>query len=168
MSPRALVTGASRGIGLEYARQWAEAGARVFALARDPAESRGLTELVARIPDRVVPVPCDVADDESVDAARRRVGEATDGLEILVNNGRVTERILDPDSTGELADVIAESSFDGMQTFDQHLLALVREGLVSEEDARAVATNPHDLGLAVTAAMAEPPASVGSYASEGV
>jgi twitching motility protein PilT len=90
-------------------------------------------------------------------------------VEVLLNNGRVTERILDPESTGELAEVIADSSFDGMQSFDQHLLSLVREGLVSEEDARAVATNPHDFGLALAAAMAEPPADVGSaYASEGV
>jgi twitching motility protein PilT len=90
-------------------------------------------------------------------------------VEVLLNNGRVTERILDPESTGELAEVIADSSFDGMQSFDQHLLSLVRESLVSEEDARAVATNPHDFGLALAAAMAEPRADVGSaYASEGV
>lgn len=88
MTGRVLVTGASRGIGLEYARQWAEDGARVFALARDPG-SHGLAELAARHPDQVVPVACDVADDASVDAARRRVGEETDGLEIVVNNAGV-------------------------------------------------------------------------------
>ncbi|HEX9122578.1 MAG TPA: hypothetical protein VF984_04355 [Actinomycetota bacterium] len=45
--------------------------------------------------------------------------------------------------------MIAESRFDGMQTFDRSLLQLVRGDLVAEEDARAVATNPHDLSLAV-------------------
>ena len=93
----------------------------------------------------------------------QRLLERADGsgrvpaVEVLLNTGRVTDRILDPEATGELTDVIAESSFDGMQTFDQHLLELVRTGLVSEEDARAVATNPHDLGLALTAAMHDMP-----------
>jgi len=52
--------------------------------------------------------------------------------------------------------VIAESGYDGMQTFDQSLLQLVRSGVVSEQDARAVATNPHDFALALGAAGTEP------------
>lgn len=60
MSLRVLVTGASRGIGLEYARQWLAAGARVFGLARDPQGSAGLTELAARYPELLVAVACDV------------------------------------------------------------------------------------------------------------
>jgi twitching motility protein PilT len=70
-------------------------------------------------------------------------------VEVLVNTGRVYDRILDADATSELVDVVAESEFDGMQTFDQSLLRLVRDGMVSEEDARVVATNPHDFGLAL-------------------
>lgn len=89
MSPRVLVTGASRGIGLEYARQWLAAGARVFGLARDPEGSAGLTELAARYPKGLMAVRCDVADDASVAAARRQVGAATDGLEILINNAGI-------------------------------------------------------------------------------
>ncbi|HET6361153.1 MAG TPA: SDR family oxidoreductase [Gemmatimonadota bacterium] len=89
MSRRVLVTGASRGIGLEYARQWLGAGARVFALARDPEGSDGLMALASSQPGRLVPVRCDVAEDASVAEARRRVGEETDGLEILINNAGV-------------------------------------------------------------------------------
>ena len=89
MSRRVLVTGASRGIGLEYARQWIDAGARVFALARDPEGSDGLMALASRHAGSLMPVRCDVADDASVAAARRRVGEETDGLEILINNAGV-------------------------------------------------------------------------------
>jgi twitching motility protein PilT len=70
-------------------------------------------------------------------------------VEILINNGRVHDRILDADAAGDLADVIAESGYDGMQTFDQDLLRLVREALVSEQDARVVAANPHDFGLSL-------------------
>jgi twitching motility protein PilT len=70
-------------------------------------------------------------------------------VEVLVNNGRVHDRLLDADA-GDLAEVIAESAYDGMQTFDQDLLRLVREGLVSEQDARMVAANPHDFGLSLS------------------
>jgi twitching motility protein PilT len=71
-------------------------------------------------------------------------------VEILINNGRVHDRILDAGASGDLAGVIAESGYDGMQTFDQDLLRLVREGLVTEQDARVVAANPHDFGLALS------------------
>jgi twitching motility protein PilT len=77
----------------------------------------------------------------------------TPAVEILINNGRVHDRILDADA-GELVEVIAESGYDGMQTFDQDLLRLVREGLVSEQDARAVAANPHDFGLSLSSLVA--------------
>lgn len=76
-------------------------------------------------------------------------------VEVLINTGRVHDRILDADTTSELTDVIAESGFDGMQTFDQALLKLVRDGQVSEDDARAVATNPHDFGLALSGLVAQ-------------
>jgi twitching motility protein PilT len=72
-------------------------------------------------------------------------------VEVLTNTGRVRDRILDPESGSDLAEVIQESRYDGMQTFDQDLLRLVREGLVSRDDARAVAANPHDFGLALAA-----------------
>jgi twitching motility protein PilT len=32
-----------------------------------------------------------------------------------------------------------------MQTFDQHLVALIRDGVVTLESAMGASTNPHDL-----------------------
>jgi twitching motility protein PilT len=74
-------------------------------------------------------------------------------VEILMNTGRVYDRILDPESTTQIVEIIADGAFDGMQTFDQALIELVRGGLVAEEDARAVATNPHDFSLALGGAL---------------
>jgi twitching motility protein PilT len=68
-------------------------------------------------------------------------------VEVLVNTGRVHDRIIDPSGTASIAEVIAEGEFYGMQTFDQALVKLVREGLVNEEDARGASTNPHDFSL---------------------
>lgn len=86
---RIVVTGASRGIGLEYARQWSRAGRRVFGLARDPEGSDGLMALAGERPDLVVPVVCDVTDPDSVAEAADRVAKDVDGVEIVVNNAGV-------------------------------------------------------------------------------
>lgn len=83
------MTGASRGIGLEFVRQWLERGHRVFALARDPTGSEGLTDLATRFPETVLSVACDVTDEESVEAARRELVREVEGLELLVNNAGV-------------------------------------------------------------------------------
>jgi twitching motility protein PilT len=67
--------------------------------------------------------------------------------EILVNTGRVAERIADPDRTAEIHEVITEGAFYGMVAFDQSLLELVRAGHVTVDAALAASTSPHDLQL---------------------
>jgi twitching motility protein PilT len=84
--------------------------------------------------------------------AQRLVTRA-DGLgrccvaEICVATGRIAEAILDPDKTNQIADLISQGGYYGMQTFDQHLIALVRDGVVTVEAASAVASKPHDLSV---------------------
>jgi twitching motility protein PilT len=70
-------------------------------------------------------------------------------VEVLIATGRVYDRIVDPSATVEIHDVIAEGEYYGMQTFDQALVKLVVEGLVTEADARRASTNPHDFILAL-------------------
>lgn len=67
--------------------------------------------------------------------------------EVLVNNGRVTERIMDPSLTQDIRHVIDEGGFYGMQTFETSLLHLVQGGLVSIENALEGSSNPHDMNL---------------------
>src|SRR5919109_80016 len=69
-------------------------------------------------------------------------------VEVLINTGRVAERILDPEQTNTIIDVIQEGEFYGMQTFDQALVALVRQGLITPDDAADTASSPHDFMLA--------------------
>jgi twitching motility protein PilT len=66
-------------------------------------------------------------------------------VEICINTGRVAEAISDPMKTSTLTDLIAEGEFYGMQTFDRHLVTLIRDAVVTLDDALAVASNPHDL-----------------------
>jgi len=70
-------------------------------------------------------------------------------VEVLVSTGRVYDRIIDPEATIEIRDIIGEGGFYGMQTFDQALVGIVEGGLVTEEDARFVSTSPHDFVLAL-------------------
>ncbi|MCQ4346411.1 SDR family oxidoreductase [Pseudomonas stutzeri] len=57
-----LIAGASRGIGLGLVRAWLQGGARVFAVARDPAASAGLAELVGQYPERLRTIAGDLND----------------------------------------------------------------------------------------------------------
>ena len=70
-------------------------------------------------------------------------------VEVLVMNGRIRDMILNPEQTHMIMDIVGESGFYGMQTFDQALLGLYRSGLVGLEDARAAASNQHDFELAL-------------------
>ena len=66
-------------------------------------------------------------------------------VEICVNTGRIADAIADPDKTSTLNELIKEGTFYGMQTFDLHLVALIRDGVITLDDGLAVASNPHDL-----------------------
>jgi NAD(P)-dependent dehydrogenase (short-subunit alcohol dehydrogenase family) len=83
---RALVTGASRGIGLEFVRQLLAAPhvTRVFAACRRPALAPQLAALASQEP-RLRVVALDVADEAQVEAAAREVAADTDRLHLVVN-----------------------------------------------------------------------------------
>jgi twitching motility protein PilT len=65
----------------------------------------------------------------------------------------VAERILKPEETASIPDVMVEGDFYGMQTFDQALVRLVQQGLITVDAAAETATNPHDFHLALKAAQ---------------
>jgi twitching motility protein PilT len=77
----------------------------------------------------------------------RKDGGRIPAMEVMVANGRIAERILDPDRMSEIQEIVAQGGFYGMQTFDQSLLRLVRDGIVGVEDAMEAASKPHDFGL---------------------
>jgi twitching motility protein PilT len=68
-------------------------------------------------------------------------------VEVLVMNGRIRDLILNEEQTHMVHDIVAESGFYGMQTFDQALLGLYRAGFVELDEARAAATSPHDFQI---------------------
>ena len=68
-------------------------------------------------------------------------------VEVLVSTGRVFDKIVDAEETHGLEEVIAEGEYYGMQTFDQCLLNLCKQGRITVRDALATSSHPHDLRL---------------------
>jgi twitching motility protein PilT len=65
-------------------------------------------------------------------------------VEIMRSTRTIQECIRDPAKTPEITDYIARSRNEKMQTFDQHLLDLLRANKISVETALAAASNPTD------------------------
>ncbi len=84
---RAVVTGASRGIGRSIALALANAGADVAVTARTKAELDELADEIARMGRQAIAIACDVTNQRQVqtDLASRVLG-AWRGIDILVNN----------------------------------------------------------------------------------
>ena len=69
-------------------------------------------------------------------------------VEVMITTPTVREYILDPEKVPLLHQLIAEGVTQyGMQTFDQSVLALLREGLITEEEALRNCNNPNELAL---------------------
>lgn len=81
-----LITGANRGIGLEFARQYAEAGWKVIACCRDLRQATGLQELVNTYPD-IKAYALDVADFVAIEALASELKDVK--IDVLINNAGV-------------------------------------------------------------------------------
>ncbi len=87
----------------------------------------------------------------------QRLVPRTDGkgrvpaIEVLLCTARVREMIEDKDRTKEIPDAISQGHTTyGMQTFDQSLMGLLKQNLISYEEALRQATNPDDFALRVS------------------
>lgn len=71
-------------------------------------------------------------------------------VEVLINSGAITEAIKDPDKLFMIQDLMEKGRKQyGMQTFDQAVVDLYNQGLVTYEDALLYATNPSDVELKI-------------------
>lgn len=106
-SQRAVVTGANRGLGLEFARQLLARGDRVVATCRRPASADALAELAKAHPDQLQVLALSVDDESSRQGFVQALAGMHEGLELLVNNAGILER---GERFGELrADAMADT-----------------------------------------------------------
>jgi twitching motility protein PilT len=85
-------------------------------------------------------------------------GGRVPAIEVMINNGRIADRIMDSSRTSEIREIIADGDFYGMQTFDQSLLGLVRNELVTVDEALRASSQPHDFMLMLEQAGLKVPA----------
>jgi len=91
----------------------------------------------------------------------QRLVPKTDGMgrvpavEVLISTARIRECITEKDKTSEINDAISKGvTAYGMQSFDQSLMNLMREGLIAYEEALKNCSNPDDFALRVKGILA--------------
>jgi 3-oxoacyl-[acyl-carrier protein] reductase len=85
----AVVTGAARGIGAATAHRLAADGATVAVVDLDESHVRDTVEAITGAGGAAVAVACDVADEDAVSEAARRIVAETGSIDVLVNNAGV-------------------------------------------------------------------------------
>lgn len=109
-----LVTGANRGIGLEFVRQLLKRGDRVIAACRQPGKATALNTLTGEYPGRLHVLPLDVADARSRAELVRELplvcadDSGTPQINLLINNAGVLHS---GERFGQLSDANLEDSF---------------------------------------------------------
>ena len=124
----ALVTGGNKGIGLEIARQLAQAGVRVVIGARDSGRAQQAVDNLAAQGLAARSVRLDLDDEQSIADAAATIAADHGRLDILVNNAGIFDAADGPPSTASLAAVrrSMETNFLGTFAVTQAMLPLLR------------------------------------------
>jgi len=125
----ALVTGATRGIGLAIARALAAQGCTLVVTARDASALRRLGRELASAKIPVLAHPCDVRDPQSVDNLFREIRRQYKRLDILVNNAGIAHANLTLDKLPlPLWRDVIDTNLTGTFLVTQAALALMKRG----------------------------------------
>ena len=130
-----LVTSASRGIGLEFVRQYAEDGWQVFAACRDPGSAARLDPVSKSAKGNVQILRMDVTDAEGIRAAARQVGEQP--IDVLINSAGIMggggQRLgdMDYESWKEVLDINTLGPIRVTEAFFEHLRRSQRKTVVT-------------------------------------
>jgi NAD(P)-dependent dehydrogenase (short-subunit alcohol dehydrogenase family) len=149
-----LITGANRGLGLEFAAEYAAEGWQVFAACRSPAEAEQLKDLTQRAGDKVSVFAMDVTDMGSIrNAAMQLTGAAID---VLINNagiggprGQTTGKVdyeawahvLDVNTMGPLR--VLEAFIDQLARSERKLAVTITSGMGSIGDNTSGGSIPY-------------------------
>lgn len=125
----ALITGATRGIGLAIARALAEEGCDLILTSRDEAALAKISRELSRRKLRVLTHPCDVRDPYAVDDLFRMVRRQVRRVDILVNNAGIAHLNLNVEKLPYpiWKDVLA-TNLDGTFLISQAALELIPRG----------------------------------------
>jgi NAD(P)-dependent dehydrogenase (short-subunit alcohol dehydrogenase family) len=143
--PTTLITGANRGLGLEFARQYAADGWQVYATCRDPNSASELRRLADASNNKVQIMALDVTDLASIKAAATKLeGQSID---LLLNNAGIGgprgqtignidydawEKVLDVNTMGPLR--VSEAFVDNVARSERKLIVALTSGMGSIAD----------------------------------
>ena len=140
-----LITGANRGLGLEFTRQYLAEGWTVIAACRNPGTARGLQDLEAKSNGALTVVEIDVTDGASVKRAAGRLQARA--IDVLVNGagvyGASGQRLgaLDYDDWRQVLEVnllgparMCEAFLDCVERSDRRLIVTITSGMGSMAD----------------------------------
>ncbi len=146
----AVVTGANRGIGLEFVRQLLARGDRVLATCRRPGKATELNALTGHHPGKLRVLPLDVADPgaRAELAAELPLALGDDArIDLLINNAGVLHS---GERFGQLRQTTLEDSLQtnaiGPLLLTQTLAPLFREGAADATGALVIANLSSQLG----------------------
>jgi NAD(P)-dependent dehydrogenase (short-subunit alcohol dehydrogenase family) len=143
--PTVFITGANRGLGFEFAKQYAREGWRVFAACRDPGSAGELKRLAAAGDGNVEIVKLDVTDLAAIHEAANKLRGAS--LDLLLNNAGIsgapgqTIGNIDYQSWAKVFDVnamgparVTDALVDCVARSDRKLVATISSGMGSIAD----------------------------------
>ncbi len=137
----ALVTGATRGIGLAIARALAAQGCTLVLTGRDVQALRRIGRELASAKIQILAQPCDVRAPQSVDDLFRAIRRQFQRLDILINNSGIAHPNLTVDKLPlPLWQDVIETNLTGMFLVTQAALAIMKRGATIVNNLSIAAT----------------------------
>jgi NAD(P)-dependent dehydrogenase (short-subunit alcohol dehydrogenase family) len=149
--PSVLITGANRGLGLEFARQYEADNWQVFATCRHPESATNLQELAKAGKLKIIEL--DVTDDSTIKEAARQIQEPID---ILINNAGIAgppdqrsgkvdyaawREVLDVNTMGPLR--VTEAFIPQLAGSERKLVVTITSGMGSIGDNSSGGSTPY-------------------------